>query len=330
MPTRRRFLSIAGAGAAAAVAPGLTRTAQSQTIHATARILLGFPPGGPVDIIGRLLARGMTDYAPTIIVENRPGGGGRTALDNLKTSPADGSVFAITPQSMIVIFPHIYKSLKYKPLEDFIAVTTVATFPLVVVIGPMVPKEVTTLADFIGWCRAHPDKATYGSPSAGAVPHFTGVMLARAAGVALLHIPYQGVVPAMQNLLGGEIAANVTVLPAAIPHVQSGAIRALATTGPQRSPLLPDVPTLAEAGYPGLESVEWFGVFVPAKTPMDIVNKLNASVHAVLATESVKDGLRKLSLEVGGNTPEEFTRMIKTATERWGPIVAASGFTPQD
>jgi len=134
----------------------------------------------------------------------------------------------------------------------------------------------------------------------------------------------------MQNLLGGEIAANVTVLPAAIPHVQTGRIRALATTGRERSPLLPDVPTLDEVGYPGLQSVDWFGVFVPARTPAEIVDKLNGAVRNALKTASVRDGLTKLSFGVAGNTPEEFVRLIRSNTERWGPIVASSGFKPED
>ena len=326
MITKRRLLSVAGAAGLA----GLCPPAQSQVIRATTRLLVGFPPGGPVDIVARLLANAMKDYAATIIVENRPGGGGRVALEALRTSAADGTVFLITPASMIVIHPHVYKSLSYSPLRDFAPVTTVCQFSLVLVVGPLVPAHVATVADFIAWCRANPKLATYGSPSAGAVPHFTGVMLARAAGVELLHVPYQGAAPAMQNLLGGEIAANVTVLPAALPHVQAGTIRALATTGPQRSPLLPDVPTLSESGFPGLESVEWFGTFVPAKTPADIVAKLNGAVREALTTSEVKVGLAKLSFEVAGNTPEEFTRLIRTSTERWGPIVQASGFTPDD
>src|SRR5262245_32654876 len=272
----------------------------------------------------------MKDYAATIIVENRPGGGGRTALEALRTSAADGSVLLITPASMVVIYPHVYRTLSYSPLRDFAPVTTVCEFPLVIAIGPLVPAEVKTLADFVAWCRANPKLATYGSPSAGSVPHFTGVMLARAAGIELLHIPYQGTAPAMQNLLGGEIAANVTVRPAAIPHGQSGKIRALATTGRARSPLLPEVPTLDEVGYPGLQSVDWFGVFVPARTPAEIVGKLNSAVRDALTTASVRDGLTKLSFGVAGNTPEEFVRLIRSNTERWGPIVASSGFKPED
>jgi len=326
MITKRRLL----AGAGAAGLASLAEPARAQVIRTNTRFLVGFPPGGPVDIVARLLAAEMKDYASTIIVENRPGGGGRTALEALRTSAADGSVLLITPASMVVIYPHVYKTLSYSPLRDFAPVSTVCEFPLVVAIGPMVPAQVKTLAEFVAWCRANPKLATYGSPSAGSVPHFTGVMLARAAGIELLHIPYQGTAPAMQNLLGGEIAANVTVLPAAIPHVQTGAIRALAMTGRERSPLLPGVPTLDEAGYPGLQSVDWFGVFMPAHTPAEIVGRLNGVMREALKTASVREGLTKLSFGVAGNTPDEFVRLIQANTERWGPIVAASGFKPED
>src|SRR5262249_51474397 len=242
------------------------------------RIIVGFPPGGPVDIVARLLVNEMKDYASPIIVENRPGAGGRLALDTLKASATDGSVFLLTPASMITIYPHVYKSLGYNPAQDFSPVTPVCAFSYVLAIGPAVPASVRMLTDFVAWCRANPQAATYGSPSAGSVPHFTGVMLARAADIPLLHVPYNGTAPAMQYLLGGQIAANVTVLPAALPQVQSGKIRALATTGAQRSPWLADVPTLKEAGFPALESVEWFGILVPARTPAEIVDRLN---HAV-------------------------------------------------
>jgi tripartite-type tricarboxylate transporter receptor subunit TctC len=148
--------------------------------------------------------------------------------------------------------------------------------------------------------------------------------------VDMLHVPYNGTAPAMQDLLGGQIAANITVLPAALPQVQSGKVRALATTGSQRSPWLANVPTLKEAGYPALESVEWFGILVPARTPADIVDKLNRAVREALKADEVKAGMTKLSFEIASSTPAEFAQLIKAGTERWGPIVAASGFRPED
>jgi tripartite-type tricarboxylate transporter receptor subunit TctC len=329
MITKRQLLR-ASAGSLATMIPTTWRSARAQSLRSNPRLIVGFPPGGPVDIVGRLLIGEMKDYAATIIVENRPGAGGRLALETLKASPADGSVFLLTPASMIVIYPHVYKTLGYSPARDFIAVTPVCAFQYVLAIGPKVPSSVTTLAGFIAWCRGNPHEATYGSPSAGSVPHFTGVMLARAAGVELLHVPYNGTAPAMQDLLGGQIAANITVLPAALPQVQAGRIRALATTGSQRSPWLAQVPTFKEAGYPAVESDEWFGIFLPARTPADIVDKLNHVVRKALKADDVKAGLTKLSFEIAGSTPGEFSALIKASTERWEPIVHASGFRPED
>lgn len=331
MLTKRHFLSAAGAIVIAASAPRLSRPARAQTLRGATRVIVGFPPGGPVDIVARLLIKEMRDYATTIIVENRPGAAGRLALDTLKTSPADGSVFILTPASMIVIYPHVYKAaLSYNPSQDFIPVTTVCDFQYVLAVGPLVPAAVKTLADFIAWCRDNPKLATYGSPSAGSVPHFTGVMLARSAGFEFLHVPYNGVAPAMQDLLGGQIAANITVLPAVVPQISGGKVRALATTGAERYPLLREVPTLKEAGYPALEAVDWFGVFLPARTSPDVVDKLNHAIRAALTTDEVKAGLTMLSFEIAGATPPDFAQMITAGGERWGPIVQASGFRPED
>lgn len=330
MITKRRFLSVAWAGGMTAVAPGLWHQAQSQAVRPSARLVVGFPPGGSVDVVARLLAGEMKSYASTFIVENRPGAGGRVALDGLKASPADGSALALAPASPIVIFPHVYKRLNYDPLQDFIAVTTVCAFPFLLAVGPMVPRRVKTLADFIQWCRDNPRQATYGSSGAGSLPHFIGVSLARAAGFEFVHLPYQGGAPAMQDLLGGQISASVSVFANAFPHIQSGSLRALVTTGPQRSALLPDVPTVREAGYPALEVVEWFGVFVPAKTPADVVDSLGTAIREALRTNEVKAGLARLSFEPAGASPGDFARLVRSDTERWGSIVKASGFTPID
>jgi len=193
----------------------------------------------------------------------------------------------------------------------------------------MVPADVSTLADFVRWCRANPKQATYGTAAAGSMLHFTGVTLAKAGGFAFVHLPYGGP-GGIQDLLGGRIAATIYPIGTALPHVQSGGIRALATTGPQRSPLLPDVPTVREAGYPMLEAIEWFGVFVPANTPAATVNRLNAAIRTVVNTEAFKMGLAKLSVDAVSLTPAEFAQLIKSDFERWRPIIQASGFSPED
>jgi tripartite-type tricarboxylate transporter receptor subunit TctC len=326
-PNRRRFL-LAGAGGIAAYATGLSR-AQSQPLHSTARILVGFPAGGPSDVTARLLAEHMKGYASTTIVENRPGAGGRVAMDVLKNSPADGSAMILTPAVAVCLYPHVYKSLSYTP-QDFAPVTTIHTTAMVLAVGPMVPSTVNTVADFIAWCRANPRQSTYGSPGAGSPLHFLGVMLARTANFEFLHVPFQGTAPSVQALLGGQIASCISPIGSFIPHFRSGALRVLATTGAERSPQLPDVPTIREAGYPGLEFAEWFGIFVPARTPAATVETLSSVLRTALQTKAVLDTFANLSVDAAGHTPADFARVIKADTDRWGPIVKESGFTPLD
>jgi len=303
---------------------------RAQAAGKLARMVVGFAPGGSSDVTARLLIDQMKGYASTVIIDNRPGAGGRIAVEAVKAGAPDGSVILLSPASMIVLYPHLYKPLGYDPVQDFVAVTTVSAFPFVVSVGPLVPKEVKTLADFIQWCKANPKLASYGTSGAGSMLHFAGMMLARAANFDFTHVPYKGASPALQDLLGGQVASTVGVLGIALPHIQSGNLRALAMTGATRSPFLPDVPTLTEAGYPGLEISEWQGLFVPAKTPPAIVGALNRSVRDALDTAEVKAGLIKLAFDAGGTSPQQFAELVKSDLARWEPIVKASGFTPEN
>jgi tripartite-type tricarboxylate transporter receptor subunit TctC len=329
MMTRRHFLAASAAGLAFA-ATGPAPRGLAQSIGKPTRILVGYPPGGTTDVIARLLANEMKTYAPSTIVENRPGAAGHVALAALKSSPADGSVLIVAPESEMSLAPHVYKTLPYDPARDFIPVTTVCGLPLTLTIGPKVPAEVQTLSDFISWCRANPGQATYGSPGAGTPLHFTGVQLARAAGIAFAHVPYQGAAPAVQDLLGGQIASTLLPIDGTLPHVQSGTLRVLTTSGPQRSIFLPDVPTFREAGYPTLETIILWGIFVPANTPAGIVDKLNDTIRKTLKTNEVSAGLARLSAEIVEISRGDFAGLIKSESERWSPIVRASGFTPRD
>jgi tripartite-type tricarboxylate transporter receptor subunit TctC len=328
MISRRNFVMASASTAFSCALTGLPLPLRAQAITTNAKMLVGFPAGGSLDTVARLLVEHMKGYAPSMIVDNRPGAGGRIALDTLKGSEADGSIMVLTPGDQVTLFPHVYQKLNYNPLQDFTPVTTVCTFPFLLAIGPMVPAGVTTLSHFVEWCRANPKLATYGSSGAGTRPHFLGVTLARAAGFEFVHLPYKGGAPAIQDLVGGQIPATISAFSNALPHVQSGSLRALATTAPQRSPLLPNVPTMREAGYAGVEAVEWFGIFVPVKTPPDIVNALQATVRRALETDAVRAGLAKLSFDV--TAPNDFVGLIKADSERWGGIVKASGFKPID
>jgi tripartite-type tricarboxylate transporter receptor subunit TctC len=327
-PNRRRFL-LGSAGGIASLGLGLS-PARSQPAHSTARILVGFPAGGPSDVLARLAAEQMKAYASSTIVENRAGAGGRLVMDVLKTSPADGSVMVLTPAVAMCLYPHVYKSLSYNPQQDFTGVTTICTTAMTFVVGPLVPSSVKTLADFIAWCKSNPSQSSYGSPGAGSPLHFLGVMLSRAANFEYLHVPFQGTAPSIQSLLGSQIASCISPIGPFVPHIRAGTLRALVTTGPQRSPLLPDVPTIAEAGYPALQFAEWFGIFVPARTPAATVETLSSVLRTGLQAKEMQAGLAAQSVDAGGMTPADFARQIKTDFDRWGPIVKASGFTPMD
>jgi tripartite-type tricarboxylate transporter receptor subunit TctC len=324
----RRRMMLAGAGGLASYALGVV-PARSQPLHATARIVVGFPAGGPSDVTARLLAEHTKGYASTMIVENRPGAGGRVAMDVVKNSPADGSVMILTPAVAVCLYPHVYKTLSYT-LQDFAPVTTIHTTAMMLAIGPMVPASVKTVADFVAWCKSNPNQSSFGSPGAGSPLHFLGVTLARTANFEYLHVPYQGTAPSIQALLGSQIASAISPIGSFVPHIKSGALRALATTGAARSPLLPDVPTMTEAGYPALEFAEWFGVFVPARTPAATVEALSGALRAGLQTKEMIAAFANLSVDAAGHTPADFARQIKIDTDRWAPIVKASGFTPLD
>ena len=325
MANRRQILaSIAASSATLLYMLGL---AEAQTVQKLTRIIIGTPPGGYPDTVARLLINHMKSYASTIILENKPGAGQRIALEALKNSAADGSVMMLSPAGPNVLYPHIYKTLSYKPFEDFIPVTTVFDTPSGLVVGPLVPPQVKTVADFVEWCRANPTKSAYGTPGSGSPMHFLGAMLATAGDIKYLHVPYQGSGPATQDVLGGQVASAIVPVPAVVQLREPERLRVLATTGPQRSASLPDVPTMKEAGFPALEFSEWFGILLPAKTPMDIAIALNGAVRNAMNTDEFKSGLLALSLEAAGSSMNDFAQRMRTDTDRWAPIIKASGFT---
>lgn len=328
--TPRRFLMAASFLLASSAV--FTSLAQAQNvIDKPAKIVVGFPPGGAADTVARQLAQQLIgSYAPAVIVENKPGAAGRIAAQAVKAGQTDGSELLVTPASILTIYPHVYKKLGYDSLADFTPVSSAATVTFAFSVSSAVPASVKTVADYIAWVKAHPNEGNYGSPAAGATPHFVGVMLSRAAGVQLNHVPYKGGAPLVSDLLGGQVQAGVNVLPEVLPHANSGKLRILAVSGSKRSPFLPKVPTLAESGFKDVAADEYFAVFVPSKTPADVVAKLNAAINKGLKSKQLIDGLEKLSFDVEGQSQAEFTRIVKSELSKWGPVVKASGFTPDE
>ena len=328
MFTRRRFATMSMLGLGSAILP--TPFVRAQSNQRTARILVGFAAGGAVDTIARSLAEHLKGYAASVIVENRPGAGGRLALEALKAAPADGSVVALTPGEQLSLFPHIYKVMNYDALRDFVPVTTVCTVQFLLAVGAAVPASANSLEAFVAWCRANPKQATFGTPGAGTRHHFFGQQLARAAGFEFTHVPYKGAPPAMQDVLAGQVAAIITVTSNALPHIRAGRLRALVTTGPRRGASLPDLSTVKEVGHPSLESVEWFGLLMPRGTPRAVVDALNSATREAAGTDQFKVMAEKLSVELGTSTPDQLAQMIAADFARWPEVVKSSGFTPLD
>ena len=290
------------------------------------KLLVGFAPGGSADIAARLIADRMKDeLKQPVVVENRPGAGGRIVAEAVKNSPADGSVLMLTPIVVTVLAPMVFSKLSYDPIADFAPVAQVANFQFGLSVNASHPAK--NMQELVAWYKANPTKANFGSPAAGSLPHFFGVMIARGTGVDLVHVPYNGGGPMMNALVGGDqIVAAIDTLVEQVELHRTGRVRILATSGASRSPLLPDVPTFTEAGLAGIEGTAWFGVYAPAKTPESTVRQLNAAINKALAAPELRERFTKLGLEPTGGTPADLTARMAQDTARWAPIVKASGF----
>jgi tripartite-type tricarboxylate transporter receptor subunit TctC len=327
---RRDFVRASGAAAALATL-GLSARAGAQGAAPleTVRIVTGFPPGGTSDTLCRRVAEGLrgTSYTKVALVENKPGAGGQIAVQSMKGAATDGSVILQTPASMLMIYPHIYKNLAYNAFTDVTPVSLACTFDFGFCVGPAVPESVKTLPDFLAWCKANPDKANYGSPAAGSVPHFIGVLLGQAGGVELKHVAYRGTQPAVQDLVGGQIQAVSGPVGEFTQQANAGKIRFLGVSGAERNRFAPNVPTFAEQGYKDLVFSEWFGFFAPGGTGAPVVQRANAVLSTALAQKDVVDGLGVMGLEAKSSTPQELATLLKESYDRWGPIVKKIGFT---
>lgn len=328
MTTRRSTLKLLAAGALPALAALPAARAQQPPLRQLT-IVVAFPAGGATDAVARLVADGVRGkYAETVIVENRVGGGGRIGAVHVKNAPADGSVLLFGPAFPMAIFPHIYKTLPYDPLTDFVPVATTSKGAFALSVGPAVPATVRTLADFVAWTKANPDKATFGAPPGGG-QHFAGALFARQAGVPLQMVPYKGGAPSVVDVLGGHIASVVTPLPEVLQHVKDGKLRMLATTTERRSPFTPDVPTMKERGY-DVVFQDWSGFLAPARTPAEVVARANAAINEAVASPRVAAALQAQGTDADTNSPAQFAKLYREAWERYRDVVKATGFKAED
>lgn len=324
--SRRTLLHTTAATALLASVP----RAFAQAALENVKLITGFPPGGTSDTICRRVAAKLAPgYARTAVVENRTGAGGQIAIQAVKAMAPDGSTILQTPMSMLGVYPHIYKKLGYDPVADLTPVTLGCTFDFGFAVGPAVPASVKSLADFLAWCKANPDKANFGSPAAGSVPHFIGALLGRNAGIDLKHVPYRGTQPAILDMIGGQVQAVSGPIGEFTQHVAAGKCRLLAATGGARSKFAPDTPTMVEQGLRDMNFSEWFGFYLPGKAASDVVQRANTALRAALADKETVDGLALMGLEAKSSTPGELAAMLRADTERWGPIVKTIGFTAE-
>ncbi len=287
------------------------------------KLLVGFAPGGSVDIVARLMAERLRPLLDQqVIVENKPGAGGRLVLGELKRAPADGNTLAISPSGALVISPWIY-NLNYDPVKDFTPIARVATFDFAVTAGPAAPQgDIRTV---MTWLKANPVRANYGTSGAGTVPHFAGVLLSQASGVPLTHVPYKGGAPAVQDLIGGQIPIMVDTASETIEHHRSGRLRILAVTGNARSPVLPDVPTLKEVGIDATAEA-FFGLFGPAGLPADKTKRLSDAIAEVLKAPDLQARVRDLGLNANYAGAQQLGEIQATDLKRWERPIKASGY----
>jgi tripartite-type tricarboxylate transporter receptor subunit TctC len=325
-PSRRAFGKAVLTSLAAMTMPLLAR---GQSSTQPGRILVGYPAGGTLDQTARRFADAWRQQGRVYIVDNRAGAAGRVANALFKRERPDGSVVLCTHTSSITIYPHVYSSLAYDAVKDFTPVTPVCEAGCAFAVSSMAPASVKSLSDFVRWAKEAPHNAMYASPAAGSVAHFLGFRFSQAAGMNLQHVPYRGSAPALQDLLGGQIASYFGFVGDFLPYMASGKLRILGTTGQQRSRFMQSVPTFVEQGFAGVVGAETYGFFLPPEAGSPIVTGLHEAAKTAAETPTVKAGFDQIGMEPITLPPREFALRLAKERETWRPVVQASGFTSQ-
>jgi len=314
-----RYLTAALALVAAAGAP-----AQSTFPSRPITVIVGFAPSGGTDIAARIISKKLGDnIGQNVLVENRPGAGGNIATDVVAKANPDGHTILLAALGSLVVAPHQIPNLPYNPLRDLAPISMAVVFANVIVVHPSVP--VSTLAEYIRLANAKPGYMTYGTSGIGGAGHLAGELLKMVAKTDLVHVPYKGGGPAMADLLGGQIPSLFASAASAVPHVKAGKIRAVATTGATRSASFPDIPTVAESGYPGYEATNWYAYVAPVKTPKDALDRLNREIVKTLNTPEVRDQLLANGMEPMPGTAEALGKYIEREYRVWGRVVKEAG-----
>jgi tripartite-type tricarboxylate transporter receptor subunit TctC len=289
------------------------------------RVLVGFQAGVSIDVVTRIVADKLKDELKRpIVVDNKPGAGGRLAAELLKAAPADGNTVMVTPVVVPVLAPLVFSKLPYDPVADFTPVTRLCDFGFALAVGPQVLAK--NLKEYVAWLKANPQKASFGSPAPGSLPHFFGEMIGTGIGVDMVHAPFNGGAALQTAVMGNHVPAGIDVVMEWQQNAKAGKVTVLATSGAVRSKVFPDVPTFREQGYPDIVGQGWFGMYAPARTPAAEVEVVNRAVNKVLALPEVRERFASLGLDAGGGSPADLSRTMQEDTKRWAPVVKRTGF----
>jgi tripartite-type tricarboxylate transporter receptor subunit TctC len=292
----------------------------SKPIH----FVVPYPAGGPLDTVARLRGQKVSESVhQPVVVENKPGAGGNIGADYVAKAAPDGYTILMGAVATHAINPTLYRNIPYDPVKDFAPVTEVAWTPNVLVVNPSLP--VSNVKEFIAYAKAHPGELNFGSGSTGSAGHLAGELFKTMAGVQMVHVPYKGAGPAMQDLNGGQIQLMFDNLASSLGQIRAGKVRALAVTTAKRSTLAPELPTIAESGLPGFDISTWFGIFAPGGTPQPVVQRLHDAFVAALHAPDVQATMKKMGAEPVGNTPEEFAAYIRSEARKYAKVIEASG-----
>src|SRR5882672_6959264 len=293
------------------------------------RMVIGFPAGGPADIFGRSLAQGMAaEFGQPVIVENIPGVGGVLGVERGVKAAADGYTIVCNSASPLVIAPFSLTRLPYDIQKDIALVTVVVRVPEVLAVHPSLP--VKSFAELVAYAKANPGKVNFGSAGAGSITHLAGELLKAEAKIDIVHVPYKGAAPAVNDLLGGQVQMGIFDVPVLLGHIRSGKLKALAVTSAHRAATLPDVPTTPELNYPNVNSDNWYGLVMPGATPAEIQKRVQAAAMRALHSNTVQEQFAKVGGVAAPTTPQEYAKFIETEQAKWGRIVTAIGFKEQN
>jgi tripartite-type tricarboxylate transporter receptor subunit TctC len=324
MLTRRRLIAASAVVALPPPRRALADTWPSKPI----KLVVPYAPGGTTDVVGRMIAEYLgRQLGQNIVVENRPGKGATIGTAQVAKATPDGYTLVMSNVAAQAVSPALYGDLDYDPLRDFVHITLASLNPSVLVVHPSFPAH--TLADYIAYARANPDKLAFATSGPGSSNHILGTLTGQVTGTRLVHVPYRGAGPAMQDTIAGVVPSMFDSLPSAAPHIKAGKVRALAVSGEKRSAAFPDVPTMKESGYPALVSYSWFGLSAPAKTPAPIVERIAREMQVVLKLPVVVKRWEEIGAESSTMTPAEYGAFVKAELEKWSPVVKASGARPE-